>query len=110
MVSESRHSAICAASSSRFAGALLLVGGWACLGGVLSPPQSLAAGMVLALLIGNPHAAVTRVTAHRLLQISVVALGFSMDMHVVGRAGLDGFWFAAVSIALTWAAGYVLGR
>ncbi|MEJ2651153.1 MAG: putative sulfate exporter family transporter [Gammaproteobacteria bacterium] len=100
MASESHHPAICAVSSSRFAVALLLGVGWACLAGVLSPPQALAAGMALALLTGNPHAALTRVTAHRLLQISVVALGFSMDLHVVGRVGLHGFWFTAVSIAL----------
>jgi uncharacterized integral membrane protein (TIGR00698 family) len=110
VASESHHPAICAVSSSRFAVALLLGVGWACLAGVLSPPQALAAGMALALLTGNPHAALTRVTAHRLLQISVVALGFSMDLHVVGRVGLHGFWFTAVSIALTWAAGHVLGR
>ena len=110
MASESRNPGIYAASSSRFVGALLLGGGWACLGGVLSVPQALAVGMALALLAGNPHAALTRVTAHWLLQITVVALGFSMDLQAVGRAGLHGFWFAAVSIALTWAAGIVLGK
>ena len=89
---------------------LLLAGGLVCLWGDMSPPQALAAGLALTLLVGNPHARLTRITAQQLLQISVVALGFSMDLHAVTRAGLHGFWFAAVSIAVTWVLGYALGR
>ena len=89
---------------------LLLVGGLVCLWGDMSPPQALAAGLALALLVGNPHARLTRITAQQLLQISVVALGFSMDLHAVSHAGLHGFWFAAVSIAVTWMLGFALGR
>ena len=89
---------------------LLLVGGVVCLRGWLTPPEALAAGMALALLVGNPYARQTAITAKLLLQASVVVLGFSMDLHAVVRSGMHGFWFAAVTITLTWAVGYALGR
>ena len=110
MESQSRGDEIRVAAPQMLALALLLAGGLVCLWGGVSPPQALAAGLALALLVGNPHARLTRITAQQLLQISVVALGFSMDLHAVTRAGLHGFWFAAVSIAVTWGLGYVLGR
>jgi len=89
---------------------LLLVGGVVCLQGWLTPPEALTAGMALALLVGNPHARQTAITAKLLLQTSVVVLGFSMDLHSVVRSGMQGFWLAAVTITLTWAVGYALGR
>jgi len=110
MDSPSRDDEIHAAAPHMLAWALLLAGGLVCLWGGVSPPQALAAGLALALLVANPHAGLTRITAQQLLQISVVALGFSMDLHAVSRAGLHGFWFAAVSIAVTWGLGYALGR
>jgi len=110
MDSQSRGDEIRGAAPHMLAWAWLSVGGLVCLWGGVSPPQALAAGLALALLVGNPHAGLTRITAQQLLQISVVALGFSMDLHAVSRAGLHGFWFAAVSIAVTWVLGYVLGR
>jgi len=110
MDSQSRDEAIRGAAPHMLAWVWLLVGGLVCLWGGVSPPQALAAGLALALLVGNPHPGLTRMTAQQLLQISVVALGFSMDLHAVSRAGLHGFWFAAVSIAVTWGLGYMLGR
>jgi uncharacterized integral membrane protein (TIGR00698 family) len=110
MESQGREERIRVTTQPILAWILLLAGGLVCLWGDLSPPQALAAGLALALLVGNPHARLTRITAQQLLQISVVALGFSMDLHAVSRAGLHGFWFAAVSIAATWLLGYALGR
>jgi len=110
MESQSRNDENRVAAPHILAWALMLAGGLVCLWGGVSPPQALAAGLALALLVGNPNARLTSITAHQLLQISVVALGFGMDLHAVTRAGLHGFWFAAVSIAVTWGLGYVLGR
>lgn len=110
MESQSRGDEIRVALPHMLAWGLLLVGGMVCLWGGMSPPQALAAGLALALLVGNPLARLTGIAAQQLLQISVVALGFSMDLHAVSRAGLHGFWFAAAGIAVTWLLGYVLGR
>ena len=89
---------------------LLMLGGVICLGGWLTPPEALAVGMALALLVGNPYAGRTAVVARLLLQAAVVALGFNMDLHAVARVGVQGFWLAAVTIVLTWVVGYALGR
>ncbi len=89
---------------------LLPIGAVICVGGWLTPPEALAVGMALALLVGNPYAARTAVTAKLLLQAAVAALGFNMDLHAVARVGVQGFWFAAVTIAFTWVVGYTLGR
>lgn len=97
-------------STQRLGTVLLPIGGLLALAGVLSPPEALALGAVLALSAGNPHALRTAATARWMLQISVVALGFGMNLHAVAQAGMHGFWFAAVTILLTWTAGYALGR
>lgn len=110
MASESRVEAARVVPAAWVGGLLLLSGGVICLRGWLTPPEALAAGMALALLVGNPHARRTAVTAKLLLQGAVAALGFSMDMHAVVRAGVQGFLFAATTIVFTWAVGYALGR
>lgn len=82
----------------------------ACASPWLSPPTALALGIAFALLIGNPYARASRKASKWLLQASVVALGFGMNLHVVMRVGLQGFWFAAATIAGTWTVGHFLGR
>lgn len=66
--------------------------------------------MILALSLGNPYADTSRRVAKWLLQGSVVALGFSMNLNVVMQAGLHGFGLAAATIIGTWSLGVILGR
>jgi len=75
-----------------------------------SPPLALVAGMALALSIGQPYARRVQVASKWLLQISVVLLGFSMDLAVVLRSGLDGSLFAATTIGATLLLGWWIGR
>lgn len=82
----------------------------ACASPWLSPPSALALGIAFALLIGNPYAQASRRASKWLLQASVVALGFGMNLHTVMQVGLQGFWFAAATIAGTWTIGHFLGR
>ena len=82
--------------------ALLCLTPWA------SPPVALAAGMALALTLGNPFPKVGKVAAPKLLQGCVVLLGFGMNLAVVLKAGASGAAFAAVSIGVTFAFGYWL--
>lgn len=89
---------------------LLPAGIIACVTPLLSPPTALALGMILALALGNPFAGATRNAAKWLLQGSVVALGFGMNLNAVMKAGVQGFWLAAASILGTWALGLVIGR
>jgi uncharacterized integral membrane protein (TIGR00698 family) len=71
---------------------------------------ALCAGAALGLLLGNPYAAKTRKLAQWALQLSVVGLGFGMDLRVVMRAGLHGMGWTIAGIAGCLALGALLAR
>jgi uncharacterized integral membrane protein (TIGR00698 family) len=71
---------------------------------------ALAAGVAIALVLGNPLAARTRVLSRKLLPASVVGLGGAMDLVAVGRAGLRGVGYTLASIAGCMALGALLSR
>ena len=75
-----------------------------------SPPVALALGLVLAQTVGNPFLARTRALTPKLLQYSVVGLGFGMNAHAAVAAGREGLWFTVASIVGTLGLGFVLGR
>jgi len=75
-----------------------------------SPPLALALGAALSLTLGNPVPAFSRKAARWLLQISVVLLGFSMDLPTVLRAGASGMLFAAATIGATLGLGLLARR
>lgn len=82
----------------------------ACLTPFVSPPAALALGLIPALALGNPFPAQTRKTTKILLQISVVLLGFGMNLGAVVKAGKDGILFTIATIFGTLALGFLLGR
>ena len=73
-------------------------------------PVALLMGAALALTLGNPLLAESKVWSRRLLQASVVLLGFSMDLGKVAEAGRSGLLFSLVSIASVFALGGGLTR
>ncbi len=73
-----------------------------------SPPVALALGLVLALTIGHPFR--TSPITKLLLQISVVGLGFGMNLGKVVEAGRAGILFTLVTIVATILLGYGIGR
>ncbi|WP_400193544.1 YeiH family protein [Hymenobacter sp. B81] len=75
-----------------------------------SPPLALALGLVVALVIGNPFAAQSKQLTGKLLQWSVVGLGFGMNAHTALQASREGLLFTVASIAGTLTVGYLLGR
>jgi uncharacterized integral membrane protein (TIGR00698 family) len=62
------------------------------------------------LSVGNPFPAQTRKITKILLQVSVVLLGFGMNLEAVVRAGKDGILFTIATIFGTLALGLLLGR
>ena len=78
--------------------------------GFVSPAVALAAGIVFGLLLPHPFASESRDLSRLLLQASVVALGFGMNLHQVVHAGASGFLYTAVSIVSAIALGTLLGR
>jgi len=78
--------------------------------GFISPPIALCAGIIFGLAFVHPFAADSRSLARFLLQASVVALGFGMNLHEVLQAGRNGFIYTAVGITFALLAGTLLGR
>ena len=75
-----------------------------------SPPLALALGLALALIVGNPFPGVEGKTTSRLLQASVVLLGFGMNLNSIYEAGKDGVLLSIVTIFGTLALGYLIGK
>jgi uncharacterized integral membrane protein (TIGR00698 family) len=78
--------------------------------GLISPAVALAAGIAFGLLLPHPFAAESRDLSRVLLQASVVALGFGMNLHQVVHAGASGFIYTAISIVSAILLGTLLGR
>jgi uncharacterized integral membrane protein (TIGR00698 family) len=71
---------------------------------------ALVGGILFALLLGNPWLERTRAWTTPLLQLSVVGLGFGMNLDQVLRAGAHGIGVTAAGISATLALGWALGR
>lgn len=80
-----------------------------CLTPYVSPPVALLLGLVIAQLIGHPYARLNNKATHILLQVSVVGLGFGMNVQSALQAGKQGILFTIVSISGTLALGALLG-
>ena len=81
-----------------------------CLTPWASPPVALALGLLLAQTLGNPFPTQTKAATARLLQYSVVGLGFGMNAHAAAQAGRAGILFTVASIFGTLVLGYFAGR
>jgi uncharacterized integral membrane protein (TIGR00698 family) len=78
--------------------------------GYVSPPIALTAGIIFGLTVAHPLPADSRELSRLLLQASVVALGFGMDLHEVIKAGRTGFLYTALGICFALAAGLGIGK
>lgn len=75
-----------------------------------SPPLALALGLLVALVVGNPFQAQSKRYTGKLLQWSVVGLGFASNAHAAVQAGREGLVFTVASIFGTLVLGYAVGR
>src|SRR5579864_2321833 len=87
-----------------FAGLILAASGF------LSTPVALLLGLIYGLLFAHPYQQDARKVSAFLLQASIVALGFGMNLHEVLRAGRSGFVYTAASITFALVVGLSLGR
>jgi len=81
-----------------------------CLSPLISPPIALLMGLIIAQFIGHPYLNLNHKATHILLQVSVVGLGFGMNVNSALEAGKDGFIFTIVSIVGTIIVGVLLGK
>ena len=77
--------------------------------GFLSPPAALAVGLAFGLIFRHPFEKESARFARFLLQISVVGLGFGMNLDEVIRAGRRGFFYTLLSIGFALILGMALG-
>lgn len=82
----------------------------ACLTPWVSPPIALAIGLAIGLTLGHPYAVLNRKATKILLQVSVVGLGFGIDLEKVLSASRDGVFFTIATIVGTLLLGFVVGR
>lgn len=78
--------------------------------GIVSPPIALGLGVLFGLSFSHPFEKESRIAAKFLLQASVVALGFGMNLHEVLKAGRSGFVYTALGIIFALALGFVFGK
>jgi uncharacterized integral membrane protein (TIGR00698 family) len=81
-----------------------------CLSPLISPPIALLMGLIIAQFIGHPYLNLNHKATHILLQVSVVGLGFGMNVNSALKAGKEGFIFTIVSIIGTLVIGVFLGK
>lgn len=81
-----------------------------CLLPFISGAVALMAGVMIALLLGNPYAAITRKLSPKGMAIGIIGLGAGMNLAVIGAVGAQGLVYTLCGIALAFAAGTLLGR
>ena len=72
-------------------------------------PLALTGGIAFGIMAGNPWGGASSAWSRRLLQASVVGLGFGMNLPELLVTGKAAFLYTAVSICFTMTSGYVLG-
>jgi uncharacterized integral membrane protein (TIGR00698 family) len=78
--------------------------------GLVSPPIALAGGLIYGFSFIHPYHVDAKKLSKILLQVSVVGLGFGMDLQQVLQAGRAGFIYTAAGISFALLLGWGLGR
>lgn len=81
-----------------------------CLSPLITSPIALLMGLLIAQFIGHPYLHLNHKATHILLQVSVVGLGFGMDVTSALKAGKEGILFTIVSIIGTLVIGFFMGK
>lgn len=82
----------------------------ACLSPLVSPPLALLMGLFIGMFVGHPYLHLNHKATHLLLQISVVGLGFGMNVTSAMQAGRQGILFTVASISGTLILGFLAGK
>ena len=76
----------------------------------ITAPLALLLGLVLAQTMEHPYPQSSQKATHLLLKISVIGLGFGMNIYSAITAGKEGLLFTVASILIVLAMGYFIGR
>lgn len=75
----------------------------------ISAPIALLLGLIFAFIFPNPYPKFNNKTSKYLLQVSVVCLGFNMNLHESLRSGSEGMLFTVVSVIGVMVLGVMVG-
>lgn len=81
-----------------------------CLTSYISAPIALFLGLLFALTLGSPFSTFNKNTSKYLLQVSVVGLGFGMNLLDSVKAGSDGMLFTLFSVVSVMFLGILIGK
>lgn len=76
----------------------------------VSPPVALFLGLLFALICGQAYPKFNKKVSKKLLQYSVVGLGFGMNLQASLQSGKEGMAFTIVSVVGTMLIGWFIGR
>ena len=76
----------------------------------ITPPVALFIGLAFALLCGQAYPKFNKKVSKKLLQYSVVGLGFGMNLHTSLASGKEGMMFTIISVIGTMLIGMFIGR
>lgn len=76
----------------------------------VTPPVALFAGLFYALVFGQPFPKFNKKLSKKLLQYSVVGLGFGMNLQASLESGKEGMAFTVISVVGTMLIGWLIGR
>lgn len=82
----------------------------ACLLSFVTPPIALFMGLLVALTVGVPFPIFNKHVSSYLLQLSIVGLGFGMNVQESLSAGRDGILFTILSVVTVMLIGIIVGR
>ena len=78
--------------------------------GLVSPPVALVGGIAYGFTVEHPLVREASALAKLLLQLSVILLGFGMNLNQVIHAGRSGFAYTAISISAAVVLGLLMGK
>lgn len=105
---KSTHLGLKLSSSTRKS--IFVITAMGCLLPVVSPPLALLLGLILAQLFDHPFAHISHKITNLSLKISVVGLGFGMNIYSAVKAGREGLLFTTVSIVSVLVTGILAGK
>ncbi len=78
--------------------------------GFVSPPVALLMGLIYGLTLPHAYDKQSKIASRYLLQLSVIGLGFGMNLHQVIQAGRSGFIYTTLGISFALLMGMGLGK
>lgn len=96
--------------SKQLNGIVYLILAFLCLTPFITAPIALFLGLVFALTLGSPFPKFNKKASKYLLQISVVGLGFGMNLLDSVKAGSDGMLFTLFSVVSVMIIGIMVGK